>query len=155
MLRMQHSTKPPGANGAATWSTQRSGEVLKNRQRRGAEWPSLSCRTEAIAQTTGEVETLVLHFEGEVDLATAPLFANAIEEAFRAGPPIIVDLRGVSYMDGSGIAVLQRAARSTRTRFVVLGSTPPIHRLLNILGLTRGFPAVSSFRAARAYLRNQ
>jgi anti-sigma B factor antagonist len=96
---------------------------------------------------------VVLHAEGEVDVTTAAALREAIAAAVRTGPPVIVDLGGLRYLDGSGIRVLEKAARLHPARFVVVGSKPEIHRLFDILGLTGALPVVRSLEAAREYLR--
>jgi anti-sigma B factor antagonist len=47
----------------------------------------------------------VVTVRGEIDLVTAPLFSDAF---VGLGSRIIVDLRAVSFMDSSGLAVLVR-----------------------------------------------
>jgi anti-anti-sigma factor len=48
--------------------------------------------------------TRILCVAGEIDIATAPQLAEALE-AYN-GSPVCVDLTGVTFMDSSGIAVL-------------------------------------------------
>jgi anti-sigma B factor antagonist len=93
----------------------------------------------------------VLHAEGEVDMTTAPMLGDAIGAAYRAGPRVIVDLGGLRHLDGSGIHALEDASRAHPSRFVVVGSTPDIRRLFDILGLTSALPVVPSLDAARQY----
>jgi anti-anti-sigma factor len=100
-------------------------------------------------------EGRVLHAEGEVDVATAPLLASAIAAAFREGRRVIADLSRLRYLDGAGIHVLEHAAGADGLRLVVAGSRPEIHRLFDILGLTNMLPVVATVDAARAYLRDQ
>jgi anti-sigma B factor antagonist len=109
----------------------------------------LHCRTEAVP------EGCVLCAEGEVDVATAPLFANAVAAAFRESRRVIVDLSRLGYLDGAGVHVLEDAARAHGGRFAVVGSRPEIHRLFDILGLTNVLPVVATVDAARAYIRDQ
>ncbi|HLY24503.1 MAG TPA: STAS domain-containing protein [bacterium] len=109
----------------------------------------LHCRTEPVP------EGCVLCAEGEVDVATAPLFANAVAAAFRESRRVIVDLSRLGYLDGAGVHVLEDAAQAHGGRFVVVGSRPEIHRLFDILGLTNVLPVVATVDAARAYIRDQ
>ena len=48
---------------------------------------------------------LVLQLDGELDLATAPVFDEAVQ-ALPADRRLIVDLSALDYIDSSGIAVL-------------------------------------------------
>lgn len=105
----------------------------------------LRCWTEAVSGT------IVLHAEGEVDMTTAPMLGDAIGAAYRVGPRVIVDLGGLRHLDGSGIHALEDASRAHPARFVVVGSTPDVRRLFDILGLTNTLPVVPSLDTAREY----
>jgi anti-anti-sigma factor len=107
----------------------------------------LHCWEEAVPEAT------VLHVEGEVDVATAPLLAKAIAGAFSRNGRLIVHLGRVRYLDGSAIHVLEDASRADGGRMVVIGSAPHVHRLFDILRLTDVLPVVPDLEAARAYLR--
>ena len=100
-------------------------------------------------------EATVLHVEGEVDVATAPILAQAIAAAFRRARRLIVHLGRVRYLDGSAIRVLEDASRADGTRMVVIGSAPHVHRLFDILELNDVLPVVPDLNAARAYLRKE
>lgn len=100
-------------------------------------------------------EAVALHVEGELDLSTAQSLANAIEGAYRKQRCVIVDLSRLAYLDGSGIRVLMRFAEENRGRFVVIGSTPTIRRLFEILRLVDILPVVHSVDDARQYLHLQ
>ena len=80
-------------------------------------------------------KAIVVHVEGEVDLATAPDLADVIAAAFRHRPWVIVDLARVSYMDGSGIRVLRRAAEANVAHLAVTGSSPSLRRLFDMVHL--------------------
>ncbi len=117
---------------------------------RGAAGPArtfLHCWTEAVP------EGAVLRAEGEIDVATAPLFANAIAAAFRKDRRVVADLSRLRYLDGSGVHVLENAARANGGRFVVVGSRSAVRRVFEILDLTGTLPVVETLDAARAYLR--
>jgi anti-anti-sigma factor len=115
----------------------------------GATGAVLRCWTEQVP------EAAVLHTEGEVDLATALELDHAITAALAHNERIIVDLSRLDYLDGSGIRVLENAARTKHGRFIVVGSKPTIHRLFDILKLTDVLPVVGSLDEARQYLRRQ
>lgn len=104
--------------------------------------------------TTAETpEAAVLHFAGEIDLSTASDLADAIMGAFAQYHRVIVDLSYLDYLDISGTSVLERAAARHHGHFVVVGSTPTIHKIFDILELTEVLPVVASVEAAREYLR--
>jgi anti-anti-sigma factor len=64
-----------------------------------------------------------LTLRGELDLASAPELEQLVNERLDAGSDVVVDLRGLEFMDSSGIRVLvaahARAARNS-TRLVVV-----------------------------------
>jgi anti-anti-sigma factor len=99
-------------------------------------------------------EAVVLHVEGDVDLATSPYFANAIAAAFASGRKVIVDFAGVSYIDGSGLGILKRAGTVNAARLALAGSSQHIGRLLDIVELADAVPVVATLEAGREYFRH-
>lgn len=63
-------------------------------------------------------ECHVVRAGGELDLTTAPAFAHALQDARRGTcrPYLIVDLSGVTFMDGSVLAPLCSAWEDCRER---------------------------------------
>jgi anti-anti-sigma factor len=84
--------------------------------------------------TTSEV---VIH--GELDLASAPVLESSIRLAFRGEPEtIVLDLRGVTFIDSFGVAVTRDAvsrADDTGVRLVVLATAGPVSRLFELCGI--------------------
>jgi anti-sigma B factor antagonist len=76
----------------------------------------------SIAESDREGRAL-LTLRGELDLATAPELEQLVNERLDAGQDVVVDLRGLDFMDSSGIRVLvaahARAARNDTRLFVV------------------------------------
>jgi anti-sigma B factor antagonist len=71
---------------------------------------------------------------GELDIATAPELADAVENALIAGVrDLTIDLCSTTFMDSSGIDVLLKAARGT-PRLTVLCVPGPVRRVLEISG---------------------
>lgn len=79
----------------------------------------------------------VLAIQGEIDLATAPAFGAAMEQALQDVPMVVLDFAGVTFMDSSGLNVLVSAAgRGSRSDAVLVRNAPvSIRRLLSITGL--------------------
>jgi anti-anti-sigma factor len=98
-------------------------------------------------------DVVVVHVEGEVDLSTAPWLEDTVACAFQKGDGVIVDLARVSYLDGSGLAVLQRAAESHAAHLAVAWPSPRVRRLFDIVHLTEMIPLVGSLEAGRRYLQ--
>jgi anti-sigma B factor antagonist len=78
----------------------------------------------------------VLEVRGELDVATAPLLAEGID-AVRHGPrSVVIDLRGVTFADHSGIApVLPALTSSERGDVTVRCVSPAVARVLEAMGV--------------------
>src|SRR5829696_8044368 len=66
---------------------------------------------------------------GELDFGSAPQLVAALNAAQRDGRPIVVDLRGLRFIDSSGL----RARRPQLTRRSATIPTPPGHRRTALL----------------------
>lgn len=85
----------------------------------------------------------VVRVGGEVDLATAPLLDRHLSTTIGPHEPeVVIDLRMVSFMDASGLAVLIRAdnqARSHGGRLRLTGVPDHLTRLLRATRLDAHF----------------
>ena len=83
---------------------------------------------------------VVLSVRGDVDLATAPELEVALERALEdAGRRLVVDLRGVSFLDSTGLAVLLRQdqrARAAARHLVVVKGPPQVQKPFEITGMS-------------------
>ena len=88
---------------------------------------------------------------GEIDLATAPGFRQAVGEALRAAQPsgapsvrhYVVDLREVTFLDSSGLSVLALLVRDAPARgctVSLVGVQPHVRTVLKISGLLAVLP---------------
>ncbi|AUG75905.1 hypothetical protein CFP65_0987 [Kitasatospora sp. MMS16-BH015] len=84
-------------------------------------------------------ELAVLTVTGELDVATGPLLyvhlANQLKHGRRH---LVLDLGGVPFMDSSGLNVIIRAARATRTEhgsLTLVALTPQVDQLLHLTGI--------------------
>ena len=99
-------------------------------------------------------DAVILHVQGEVDLATAPAFRTELMQATDRGSAVIVDLSGAEYFDGSGLQVLASAYHLCleRGQRLVVASPSYIARLvIETVGLE--VPMGASLDAARALVR--
>jgi anti-anti-sigma factor len=77
---------------------------------------------------------------GELDIATAPELEQLVNERLDSGREVVVDLRGLEFMDSSGIRVLvaghTRAGRAG-TRLVVVRApgSSPVAKIVEVSGL--------------------
>jgi len=88
----------------------------------------------------------VLTVNGEIDLYTAPKLREALGEA-DGGADVVVDLRGVRFMDSMGLGVLIGARRRTVEgdgRFALVCTEGPVLRVLDVSGLTTVFEVVNT-----------
>jgi anti-anti-sigma factor len=93
----------------------------------------------SIAQSDREGQAL-LTLRGELDLATAPELEQLVNERLDAGQDVVVDLRGLEFMDSSGIRVLvaahARAARNDTRLFVVRpADATAVAKIIDVSGL--------------------
>ena len=85
----------------------------------------------------------VIDVKGELDLYTAPSFRESVLEA--AGdndpPKVIVDFRGLGFIDSSGLGVIVACLKHLRERGGDLALAAPegsgLRRLLELTGLDR------------------
>lgn len=81
----------------------------------------------------------VVTARGQLDVATAPEFRQALVEAQYGGEThVLVDLNGVEFIDSMGLGVLVgglKRARTHQCQFVVACDHPRILRVLELTGL--------------------
>lgn len=78
----------------------------------------------------------VLRVEGEIDLATADQLGEALDQALSATQAMVVDMAGVTFIDGAGLRVIVQAAESMNGRApLTLVNAPRVAWLLKVLGL--------------------
>lgn len=86
-------------------------------------------------------DTVVVEMRGELDLCALPRATAAVLAAIvSAERAVAVDLRGLRYMDSSGIACLLQAravAQRTGTRLTILEGSGSPYRILRLAGVDR------------------
>ncbi len=104
-----------------------------------------------LAWTTPEFSLDVVHDDGrvrvspvgEVDIATADQLGQPIVELLEGGfQRVVVDLRGVTFLDSSGIHTLvqcHQRARDFRARMSIILGGPATRRVLDITGIIDRF----------------
>ena len=89
-----------------------------------------------------EQGSLVVSFEGEVDLEHSPKAREVLLDAVGKKRDVFVDLAGVSYIDSSGVASLVEAfqlARQKDSTFALVSVNPSAMRVLALARLDRVF----------------
>ena len=80
--------------------------------------------------------TRFIRVAGEIDAASAPLLAEALEQC--NGSPVCVDLANVTFMDSSGVAVLVAAhkrAAEHNLELTIANAAPHMLKVLEIANL--------------------
>lgn len=89
-----------------------------------------------------EQGTVVVAFEGDVDLESSPAARKVLLEQVGGGSDVVVDLSRVGYMDSSGVASLVEAFQDSRrrgTRFALAAVSPRALRVLQLARLDKVF----------------
>ena len=81
---------------------------------------------------------------GDIDLYNSPAVRKTILEALREkrAPRVIVNLKGVRYIDSSGVASLVeglKASRELRSRLILFGLSPAAREVLELSRLIKVF----------------
>src|SRR4051794_18623328 len=75
-------------------------------------------------------ERVVVAPHGELDCATVPRVQDALEELVAAGWDLIVlDLRGVSFMDSTALHLMSRETSRTDATIQLIDAAPSVSRL--------------------------
>ncbi len=95
-----------------------------------------------------EDETALVVVSGELDLASGPELEHELTRAL-ASPMrvLIVDLRGLEFIDSTGISILIKAhqrAQADGRRFAVVKGPSQVQRLLGLTGLEERLTLVNS-----------
>lgn len=96
----------------------------------------------------------VVTIAGEVDVYTAPQLKTSLIEQIEDGcTDLLVDLRGVSFIDSSGLGVLIGVLRRTKEgsgTIRLVCSRGNVMKVFRITGLDKVFPIFESLEEARA-----
>jgi anti-sigma B factor antagonist len=127
----QRMARPIGASVDRTAGDQGRLEPSKLLRLVTKQVPPEASVSSTLASNDGEVVVLVV---GEIDMATAPLFADALARASHDGRGIVVDLAGVSFMDSQGVNALVRAHKR-HADLRLRGVRPNVREVLKMTGL--------------------
>ena len=91
---------------------------------------------------------VVLTLAGELDMASAERLQQAIDdEGLRAETSVVLNLKGLQFIDSTGLRVMLRALKRCRARgqdFAITPGSPQVQRLLSITGVAMHLPTISS-----------
>jgi len=84
-------------------------------------------------------QTLVVKPRGELDLSTAPEWAEAFAQCSDGHRAIICDLSEVEFMDSTGLRLMITTRQAEPDRFGIARPSEPVERLLELTGTTNFF----------------
>jgi anti-sigma B factor antagonist len=120
----------------------------------GATEPAFDCTAEKLpAPRTGGPEPVLLRADGEVDTFTAPMLRRCLEDAAHEPGAIVLDLSSLSYLDASGIHVIEDFHGAHAGRLIVFGARPNVRKILEIVNLHELVPVVHTLEQALEHLR--
>jgi anti-anti-sigma factor len=89
------------------------------------------CSIRSVARRNG----VTIYLDGELDLATAPLLAAALDAVDGEVGTVLLDISGLTFCDGAGLRVLELTRRRLGERFQVRGAAPFVLRVAGIVGM--------------------
>jgi stage II sporulation protein AA (anti-sigma F factor antagonist) len=94
-----------------------------------------------VTSTSLRDKIVLVTVSGEIDLAGAPILADALAEVLRPPAPqlVLVDLRDVSFLDSSGINALIDAhhqALTSSAHLRICGANQAVSNPLEVMGMT-------------------
>jgi anti-sigma B factor antagonist len=91
---------------------------------------------------------VVVSLDGELDLASVPLLESEIARAeVRDAAKLVIDLRGLQFIDSTGLRAIFEAHAGARERgqeFAVTRGSEQVQRLLSITRLGEHLPVIDS-----------
>ena len=88
----------------------------------------------------GDPTVTTIAVNGDLDLSTAPELERSLVGVQSDGRPVLLDLRGVAFMDSSGLRVILAAdarARSNGSRLMLVPGPPGVQRVFQLTLLDR------------------
>ncbi len=95
-----------------------------------------------------ERERILVVPMGELDLSTVDALQTELEDALAASwRTVVLDLRGVSFVDSTGLSLLLRAHERFQEQgvdFAIIEDPGPVRRMLEIAGVSQIFKRASA-----------
>ncbi len=95
--------------------------------------------------------TALVHAQGEIDLQTELVLAEALRSALERGDSVVVDLSGAQYIDSTGIHVLLRSGEQAdlvKQSFVLAAPSRLVRKILDILEIGKCISIYDTVEAA-------
>lgn len=101
--------------------------------------PAAAARTEGFSVEAAVVDgTTVVRVSGEVDAASSPDVAAALDGAAHEGRPVLLDLSRTTFIDSAGIRILVRsmwAIREAGSSLRLASASEQVETVLRITGI--------------------
>src|SRR5215468_6300443 len=97
--------------------------------------------------------TRVVDLEGDVDLGTSPNLRRTLFDLLGKTPKLALNMRGLRYIDSSGIATLievLKSAQRVQMEFVLFGLSPRVEDAFRLTHVNRVFRIVETEEQALA-----
>jgi anti-anti-sigma factor len=91
--------------------------------------------TVEIRDRTGSPREFWLWLIGELDSSTAIRLEERMHQ-FDPGEQLIVDLRGLDFLDSAGLTVLVEAKRARGEKLRLVGARPPVQHVFETAGVS-------------------
>ena len=105
-------------------------------------------QSDFLVDTQSSSRAITLTLSGELDLLSAPALERALERLPESDAElIIVDLRGLAFMDSTGLHLLvqvQQKAHASGRRLVLIKGSEQVQRLFELTGVTDNLTIVES-----------
>jgi anti-sigma B factor antagonist len=92
--------------------------------------------------TREQTGTTIIDVTGDIDMGNSPGLRKTLLESLKKNPRLVVNMRGVRYVDSSGIASLVevlKEARNTKKRLVLFGLNAAVQEVLQLTRLAKIF----------------
>jgi anti-sigma B factor antagonist len=90
---------------------------------------------------------VVIELAGEFDLSRRPTVVQLVQQELAKSPArLAIDLRGVTFIDSSGVHALietSRLARQSGVEFRIIPGNKAIQRVFEVCGLTNHLPFIT------------
>lgn len=113
-----------------------------------------------LIQTRRSKDSLIVRMTGELDLDTADTFRTEVRKELEASERLrhlILDLRGVTFIDSSGVGAILGRYRdingSRQGKVVAFGPRPHVRRVLEFAGLMRVMAVADTQQQALAIVK--
>jgi anti-sigma B factor antagonist len=103
-------------------------------------------------EVTGDERWSTIRIDGEIDMNTVDVFADAAQQALRLSPlRLVVDVSGIDFLGVAGLRVLlqmREQAEAAATDLVLLEPSPNVRYMMDVTGTTELFRVLDARKPA-------